>query len=228
MLDFIFKASSDHFFKSISTSLKDKQLIRSAQKFFLTQSALNLFLYYGGFGLEAHPKFPATISFTIRGGLPLYSNMLVWTAGWTQMMRVLLRKGDTLCKIFATQMYCVGFSTVYLFPVGAGGTSDLIHGACAGLYFIYHIVLFKYLRTTTPYKVGFYTSFALFLFSLSRIRRIEKNHQFRSESNAEGNKQQKRSLPPVIRRKLWWHELLLMVSENTMFVSFLLGMTSSL
>ena len=231
MLDLIFKKSSDLFFQSISRY--DKTLIQSAQRIFIFQSALNLILYYTGFGLEGRtPKFPATISFTIRGGIPLYTNMVVWTAGWTQMMRILLTKGDTLCKGFSLQMYLTGFLTTYVFPVGFGGMYDQIHGACAGLYFIYHIVLFKYLRTTTPYRVGFYTSFGMFLYALFNIRQIEKIHQFRAESNKQTKEQKEQKLLLdlllIVRQKLWWHELVLMISENTMFLSFLLGMTSSL
>jgi hypothetical protein len=234
----MFQSSADHFFTGLTRA--DGRLIRSAQKIFLTQSFLNLLLYYTGFGVDGkNTKFPATISFTIRGGIPMYSNLIVWTAGWGQMFRVLLSKGDTVAKIFAGQMYLVGLSTVYLFPVGSGGVLDQIHGAFAGLYFVYHVVLFKYLRTRTPYQVGFYASFATFLFALKNIRKMEVKYQFRSESNSKQKLKcddyepstkttVQKDVPKNVRTKLWWNEFMLMISENTMFVSFLVGMTSSM
>ena len=135
------------------------------------------------------------------------------------MMRVWFSKGDQMARTFAVQMYLVGFSTVYLFPVGQGGWRDQVHGALAGLYFIYHGVMFKYLRTTTPFQIGFYVSFFTFLVQLRQIRKLEVQYEFRTETNQKKN---------TIRDTMWWHEFTLMLTENAMFISFLLGMTSSL
>ena len=226
MLPAILSNSANQFFKRLTK--KDARLIRNAQRIFLSNVFLNLILYYQGCGVDGNnTKFPATISYTIRGGLPLYTNLLVWTAGWRQMMRVWFSKGDQMARTFAVQMYLVGFSTVYLFPVGQGGWRDQVHGALAGLYFIYHGVMFKYLRTTTPFQIGFYVSFFTFLVKLRQIRKLEVQYEFRTETNQKKNTT-KRKMPVQIQNRLWWHELTLMLTENAMFISFLLGMTSSL
>ena len=218
--------SANQFFNRLTK--KDARLIKSAQRIFLSNVLINLILYYQGYGVDGNnTKFPATISYTIRGGLPLYTNLLVWTAGWRQMMRVWFSKGDQIARTFAVQMYLVGFSTVYVFPVGQGGWKDQVHGILAGLYFIYHGVMFKYLRTTTPFQFGFYVSFFTFLFNLRAIRKLEVEYDFRTETNQKNNTT-KRKMPVQIQNKLWWHECGVMLTENSMFISFLLGMTSSL
>ena len=137
-----------------------------------------------------------------------------------------------MAKLFAAQMYAVGLSTVFLFPVGSGGMQDKLHSVFAGLYFIYHIVLFKYLKTTRPYQIGFYLSFGTFLYALKRVRNVETKYDFRAESNASSSASaaapSKTLLPSKVVASLWWNEVVMMFSENTMFISFLLGMTSSL
>ena len=224
----IFSSSSTCFFTSLTRT--DASLIKSAQTIFLSQSVINLFLYYLGYGIDGNnTKFPATISFTIRAGLPFYSNLILWSSGWIQMFRVLLSKGDKVAKIFAAQMYLVGLSTVYFFPVGISEKKDQIHGSFAGLYFVYHIVLFKYLRTTFQYQMGFYVSFLSFVLFLKKIRAVEQQYDFKTESNNTlKSKTQKKKLSKDISNSLFMYELGLMVTENSMFISFLLGMTSSL
>lgn len=224
----IFSSSSTSFFTSLTRT--DASLIKSAQTIFLSQSVINLFLYYLGYGIDGNnTKFPATISFTIRAGLPFYSNLILWSSGWIQMFRVLLSKGDKVAKIFAAQMYLVGLSTVYFFPVGISEKKDQIHGSFAGLYFVYHIVLFKYLRTTFQYQMGFYVSFLSFVLFLKKIRAVEQQYDFKTESNNTlKSKTQKKKLSKDISNSLFMYELGLMVTENSMFISFLLGMTSSL
>ena len=150
--------------------------------------------------------------------------LITWTAGWTQMMRVLLTRGDLTARVFAGQMYMVGLSTVCFFPVGFGRVSDQIHGVCAGLYFVYHIVLFKYLQTQRIYQLGFYSSFGTFVYFLHRLRVLENKYNFK----AEANQKQKKELPLSVSKKIYQNELGMMITENTMFWSFLFGMTSGI
>ena len=83
-LERIFAPSAASFFESLDA--RDVVLLRRAQRLFFSNSALTLLLYYG---LQASPdgragetKFPATISWTIRRGLPKWTNLIFWSAGW--------------------------------------------------------------------------------------------------------------------------------------------------
>ena len=86
-LERLFAVSAASFHGSLGA--RDVALLRLAQRLFLGNNALSLVLYYG---LEASPdgragttKFPATISWTIRRGLPKWTNLALWSAGWWQV-----------------------------------------------------------------------------------------------------------------------------------------------
>ena len=53
---------------------EDIRELRRAKNIFLFNSFLPGFLYYIGLGTDARVKFPATISWTIRAGVPKYVN----------------------------------------------------------------------------------------------------------------------------------------------------------
>ena len=226
----VFGRSADTFFTSLSAS--DVRRLQLAKRIFLANSGLNAALYYGGLSPDGRKvKFPATISWTVRRALPQKSNLLFWSAGWYLVGSVFARRGDRLARLFGLQMYCVGVVTLGICPVGASPLQDQVHFVAAGLYFVYHCVLFEYVRTRRTYQAGFYASFAAFLAAVAKIRSLEARHGFRAE--ADENSVSKSSgarakLAPRVRRQLWQCELVQMLSENAMFVAFLLGVTSGL
>ena len=230
LLSPVFGRSADAFFTSLSAG--DVRRLRLAKRIFLANTGLNAALYYTGFSPDGYKvKFPATISWTVRRGLPQKSNLLFWSSGWYLVGSVFARRGDRLARLFAAQMYCVGVVTLGICPVGASALQDQVHFIAAGLYFVYHCVLFEYVRTSRPYQAGFYASFAVFLAAVVKIRKLEARYCFRAEADEEGRTKYAASrakLAPELRRQLWRFELVQMLSENAMFVSFLLGVTSGL
>jgi hypothetical protein len=234
-LERLFARSAERFYGSLDSS--DVRRLAFARSIFLANSALSLVLYYGGASPDGRQaKFPATISWTVRRGLPKWANLAIWSAGWWQVARVFARRGDALARGFAAQMYLLGLTTVGICPVGQGAVTDAVHGACAGCYFVCHCVLHWYVRTAGAFRAGFFGSFAAFLLALGRVRGMEKKFGFLAESDSRAGKPGdggdgatgRQLLQPEPRRLLFRYELAQMLCENGMFVSFLLGMTSGL
>ena len=64
---------------------------------------------------------------------------------------------------------------------------------------------------------------------LRQVRRVENKHGCPVESDYHcRHPGGDAALVADVRRRLWWRELGVMVAENGVFVSFLLGMTSAL
>lgn len=212
----------------------DVGAIRRARRIFVASTFLNLALYYSP--LSPDPvetrKFPCTISWTIRKGLTKWANVVVWSAGWWQMLKTFARRGDLTARLFSAQMYMVGLVVCFFAPVGQGPLRDRIHTVCAGLYFVYHCILFEYMQTAAVFRAGFYASFYGFLHCLRNIRKVEADYGFLSESDwYTGTAQEQRNTARMNKKtaaQLWWQKLGQMIFENTMFLSFTVGMTSGL
>jgi hypothetical protein len=197
--------------------------VAKARDIFNGMTVVTTALYYLGTS-ESAPKFPATISWTIRKGLPKKVNHLLWTWGWWTMYGVFARAGDGLSLLFILQMFATGIVTTCLAPVGqGGGWLDQVHFVGALLYMLDHIVLFYYLGTTLPYRAVFYCSFVAMAASISAVKRLglqpEQLEQRRDKLSAV--------LPARTLNKLYWCELV-MCSENLMFTGFITGMASGL
>ena len=232
-LSTLFQKSAASFFESLTS--QDRATIKLARRIFVANTFINLGLYYSCLSPDSpggKQKFPCTISWTIRKGFTRYSNLVIWSAGWYQMLKLFAKRGDLTAKVFAAQMYAVGLVVCYFAPVGQSRIQDTVHAIGAGLYFVYHCVLFDYVRTTALFRAGFYVSFACFLASLRRIRQIEDMYGFMTESDYfKGSKKGRQNallMKEPVKRNLRWNKLLQMISENTMFLSFTLGMTSGL
>lgn len=208
----------------------DLAAIRRARRIFVSATFLNLALYYSPLSPDSPSKrkFPCTISWTIRKGFTKWANLVVWSAGWWHMLKTFALRGDLVARVFAAQMYAVGLVVCFIAPVGQGPVSDKIHALGAGLYFVYHCVLFEYMRTATAFRAGFYASFLGFLLCLRSIRKVESDYGFLTESDYyQGSAQEQRNVARMNRKtasKLWWHKLGQMIFENTMFLSFTVGM----
>lgn len=214
-------ASGVQFRKGLTSA--DVDQIRLARNIFLTVNVVPILLYYMRTS-EAKPKFPATISFCIRKGIPKYAHNLIWLAGWAAMYNVIHRRGGKFEKLFAVQMIMTGIITVFICALGQGALSDKIHFYGAGLYMVDHYVLFKLLATKPVFRAAFWGSFLLMLAALRQERTIFKH----AETDFEGKEKQLAKLTPAERRLLWWWQFWTMFFENTLFVAFVGGMNSGL
>lgn len=212
-------------------TLEDVQMIKTARLLFHTASVVPPMFYYFLAPFE-YPKFPATISFTIRKGPSQKAQLLLWTAGWACMGKVLKSAGSKWVQRFSTQMWLTGIWTTVLFRLGRDPLSDVAHFVGAGAYMADHIVLLRLLKTRPVFRKLFFGSFAVLLASITGTHAVERAAGIPMESDHRTSTTQRARrlarLSAKTRRKLFVWELLVMLSENLLFASFVHGMPSGL
>lgn len=212
-------------------TLEDVQMIKMARLLFHTASVVPPMFYYFLAPFE-YPKFPATISFTIRKGPSQKAQLLLWTAGWACMGKVLKSAGSKWVQRFSAQMWLTGIWTTVLFRLGRDPLSDVAHFFGAGAYMADHIVLLRLLNTRPVFRKLFFGSFAVLLASISGTHAVERAAGLPMESDHRTSTTQRARrlarLSAKTRRKLFVWELLVMLSENLLFASFVHGMPSGL
>lgn len=175
--------------------------------------------YFTRYGRDPIPKFPATISYTIRLGLPKWVSHLGWSAGWYLMYRVIQRRGDQLLKAFSMQMFATGIVTTAICPLGKSELGDTIHAMAACLYMLDHHALFRILDAPVSYIRVFYGAF-LGMLSAMTVAKL----QFKwDESNPAAQ-----ALLSSQSRLFWSLELVVMICENVLFQAFVSSMGSGL
>lgn len=196
----------------------------AAQRLFISTSAVPLLLYYLRLS-EPVPLFPATISWTIRKGVPRWTHHSLWLAGWAVFLSVFLKRGDVRLKIFALQMFATGFICVILCPIGRGGLQEKVHAVTAGVYMADHHVAFRILDVPAPHVFSFWAFFLAFGGLTRQARRILK--EIVKDKGDEGPSllQLPSSTRISDRNRLWYVELLRMLAENGLFLAFTLSMT---
>ena len=208
----------------------DVQMIKLARFLFHSCSILPPLLYYMGAGDDNPPKFPATISFTIRKGVPKQAQLLLWVAGWACMSNA-VRRSQVVQK-FCAKMFLTGVWTTVLFRLGRDAASDAAHFVGAGVYMLDHIVMMKVLKTKPTFRKAFYASLLVLLTSIGGTHAAERVAGLPMEScnrtNTADRARRIAALPTKLRRRLFFCELLVMLSENLLFASFIQGMPSGL
>merc|ERR1712183_14776 len=92
-----------------------------------------------------------------------------------------------------------------------------------------HHVLFYMFATPMPYRVSFYGSFAGLLVAMARFVKFGIVHTGDLAILEEGQVLDlMRRVNDSERGRLWWIELAIMCFENSLFYSFLFGMTEGL
>lgn len=91
-------------------------------------------------------------------------------------------------------------------------------------------VLFRFLATKWPYRLGFRLSLAFFLLAIERTRRLAVRAGFPVHEQGEERElaAARKRLAPSLRAALWRSELVVMLCENALFTSFVTGMASGL
>ena len=225
-------AAGRHFRQSLTA--RDVQTVLFARNSFQLSTVLPLLLYHLKLS-EPNPKFPCTISHSIRQGVPKVAANAFWLVGWAAMLSVFVRRGGPLGRWFAIQMFATGVITTMVCPVGVSENSDTIHFVTAGLYMIDHHILFDFLNTRFPYRFGFYASFLIFAWSIMRHKKLHKTvgilpaESPHWTSHEEYCKQlEQAGLTAGQRRELAMLDYAIMAFEYGLFVSFVSGMGSGL
>ena len=105
---------------------QDIRQLHRARLLFHACSIVPCALYYAG-ASERPTKFPATISFTIRKGLPRLAHHVIWLTGWACMGDVLRRAGSPFIQKFAAAMLATGVWTTIIFRLGSSALGDVFH-----------------------------------------------------------------------------------------------------
>lgn len=216
-----------------SLTQRDIRTIIFARNSFHISTIFPLLLYHLRTS-EPNPKFPATISHSIRKGVPKLAANLFWLVGWGAMLSVFVRRGG-IGRYFAMQMFVTGVVTTMVCPLGKGELSDKIHFVTAGLYMVDHHILFDFLNTASLYRRGFYVSFILFAWSIMRQKKIHAAAKVppaestRWDSQEEYRRQlELAGLTPRLRLELVILDYAVMAFEYGLFVSFVSGMGTGL
>jgi len=239
-------------------------LIKAGRNTFLVTQAVPLILYYLRFS-DKTPKFPATISHTIRKGPPRWFHHVSWSLGWVLTVLGMWPHANRAVRLFMIQMVLTGIVCVMLFPLGEGGPLGLkIHYVTATIYMADHYWLAKIFNERSIYRVGFNVCFVVMVLAAILSKRIEKIRDVDSNDEDQDKddntkaietynfaKRMSRRLSLVcvggakallypietndsneredaIELLSWFLKLLVMVTENGVFASFVLGMASGL
>jgi hypothetical protein len=211
---------------------RDLSDLQRARRLFLAGIALPPLLYYSG-ASERPTKFPATISFTIRKGLPSYVGFALWLGGWYNMGRTFHRpRCPAFVRRFSTQMFATGV-WLHVFRLGMGSLGyDAAHFLGAIFYMLDHLVLHEVLGMRQGYRHTFRGAFGLMVAAGLSLATLEKRsgimpeHKLTARSHTALRAKQVAALPRSTRRLILLLELLVMGCENALFVSFVGGMLS--
>ena len=212
-------------------------LLVLAQRLFIANQLLNFPFYYtpGLRGLLAGDgsatKFPCSISWMTRKGLARLSTLAFWNVGWFFMLRAFAEVGSWLRFLFMLQMYAVGFVTVVLTPMMgpdvAMGNADALHCYSAMVYVFDHFVANElFLGISLRHPLGCAFALTSGLCGVFQALRADGDKLARQLHAARG-----RGLPFGLGRFDAFQLLLeygFMLTENALFLIFLVGMSSGL
>ena len=220
-------------------------LLSVAQMLFITNQLTNFPLYYlpglrgvGGSDGKGSTKFPCSISWMTRKGLPRWSTLLLWNIGWACMLWAFINEGDLstlvwpsdwLRALFMLQMYATGFVVVVATPMQgpdvALGQQDALHCYAALLYVADHAFALQFVLGVDVFTSAYGCSFLLCtaLCGLCQFLR------------ADGDRAARIVYLRFLSSKMlsfatftYILEFGFMAFENALFLVFLCGMTSGI
>lgn len=215
----------------------DRRAFRLARIFFHLSAVLPCVAYHGGGRwlrrtrwFEREPRFPATISWTIRHSAPKHAFHALWAVGWASMIWSLWRHDCHGALAFALQMVFTGLVATELAPVGVSQTRDRLHYSTSFLYMLNHIVIVVYLDVKAGYSTSFCVNFALFMLTTLCLRRMKYNYGIHDAPDASNAaiRATRAKLDPLPGRLCVGLEALEMIFEYALFVAFVQGLDSSL
>jgi len=133
----------------------DVATIELARNVFQASWIVPLGLY---FALEPQPRrWPITISWTIRRGVPKLAHHACWISGWLLFVAAAWHAGDLLISAFIVSMFLTGALAIILCPIGQSPLQDKVHWVASLIYMCDHAVVFSILGTPTAYVAGFWS-----------------------------------------------------------------------
>ena len=205
----------------------------TAQALFHLSMLVPMVLFYIFRLGDAAPRFPATISWTVRAGVPRYAQNSIWLCGWGYMGAFMAATGDGAMQVFAVLMVLTGVVGVMFCPVGVSPRVDTVHYIASFINMLDHFVLLAYLNMTPEYCLGFTLFLGVFIATTVQKGKMRKTLGVLVPTDAAVDTDAVYArlvarLGRDAQRKLFVVELMEMVYENLLFVVFISGMTSGL
>lgn len=212
-------------------------LLERARLIFIVEQLIIFPLYYlpglrGRLGGDVSPRFPCSISWMTRKGLPRAVTLVLWCWGWALMVRAYFMDGDASAMrahdwwraAFMLQMFGTGFVAVVVTPMkGADvalGAADKLHCYAAMLYVFDHVIADVFvLGVSNAYLVAFVAASAFC--GVCQLLRTDGDRRAR-QLYVRAFGARRLSLATF----LYVLELAFMASENALFLIFLVGMNS--
>ena len=177
------------------------------------------------FGCE-RPRFPATISWTTRRGLPFYCFAVCWLVGWFEMHQACKRcPGGTS---FIVQMVMLGIVALFLAPIGVSRFQDIVHHVASLFYMVDHVVLIVYLQMRPLYGVSFCIAFLGFLAATFAVKKSKIFWKLNTQPPPADVMPHIDRLPPLGRRRILRLLFLEMLFEYLLFFAFISGISSGI
>lgn len=125
---------------------------------------LPFILYLIGWANDANPRFPVTISWTVRTGVGRIVFHMCWVIGWLNFLQPLLRHRSACgANLFASlQMWGTGVVAISLSPVGISDAIDLRHYVTSGKYMVDHAIMMALFGVDGAFAKGFVASGVIF------------------------------------------------------------------
>mmetsp|Transcript_125404 Transcript_125404/g.287255 ORF Transcript_125404/g.287255 Transcript_125404/m.287255 type:complete len:192 (+) Transcript_125404:19-594(+) len=118
------QASADAFRAQLTRA--DVRSVVLARNLFHASTFVPLALYHLKLSDDC-PKFPATISYSIRKGVPRVAHHVLWLMGWAVMIKLFRKRGDRWARYFAAQMISTGILAVIVCPLGQSAFRNKVH-----------------------------------------------------------------------------------------------------
>ena len=190
-------------------------------------STLLPFLWYVAGGVDATPRWPVTISWTVRKGSGRLLFHAAWIAGWVLFLRPLVRHdGCGVALGVSLQMLATGVVAISLSPVGVSDAVDLRHFATSGKYMVDHVLMMVLFGVDGCYAAGFLASGVVFGASTFYLKAVKRKHGERVAADASNDRRlaQRAKLPAAARREIAAVECVEMVAEYGIFTCFIAGL----
>mmetsp|Transcript_40703 Transcript_40703/g.117792 ORF Transcript_40703/g.117792 Transcript_40703/m.117792 type:complete len:237 (-) Transcript_40703:71-781(-) len=205
----------------------DVRRLRIAQAIWQSSMVVPPALYYLKTS-DPTPLFPATISWTIREGVPRLAHHSLWLAAWCLCLSVVQRRGDWRGRAFSWQMLATGVVCVILCPLGSDGLRERIHTWTAAAYMMDHHLFLRAFGVPSHWVAVFWGCFGAFAGGTLASKALVASVEARDAPGPQGKADEhgpyllrEAAQHPSIRERLWRLELFRMFSENGMFFIFL-------
>ncbi|KAJ8612124.1 hypothetical protein CTAYLR_002427 [Chrysophaeum taylorii] len=211
----------------------DRRLFGASRLAFLLAMGFPCLAYHAGGKwlswtgcFEPRPRFPATISWTLRAHLPKRLFDVFFSAGWAPLLRIFWRHRCDAALAFALQMVATSVVAMTLSPVGVSEAADRRHYVASFLYMLDHLACCAYVDMPATYVAAFKLAFGFLIATTLALRALKARFAVHIAPNATSDaiRDTYAKLPQTGRRLCFATEFAEMIFEYAMFIAFIQGL----